>query len=100
MTLYYEHKEGMVILELLVWFPEIQTAVNRMSKGQKCLSGKLQIKEQHKVTKSPRLRFFLPEAGALIILFTGRTPIRAERFPPHGYGCCFYGAPTPFGQLL
>lgn len=39
--------------------------------------------------KSPDFRFFLSEAWASIILFTGRTPIRAARFPLHGYGCCF-----------
>ena len=29
---------------------------------------------------------------------TGHIPIRVGRFPPHGCGCCFYGAPIPFGR--
>lgn len=44
------------------------------------------------------LPILLSEVWGFCIRFTDHMPIRAERFLPHGYGYCSYGAPGRLRQ--
>lgn len=59
-------------------------------------------KTANKQNKSgnPTLPILLSEVWGFCIRFTDHIPIRAERFLPHGYGYCSYGAPILFDQPL
>ena len=52
------------------------------------------------ITEKAHASDFLFGSVGFDYVVTGHIPIRAGQFLPHGYGCYFYGAPTPFGQLL
>lgn len=60
------------------------------------------IEENSKQNKSgnPTLPILLTEVWGFCIRFTDHIPIHAERFLPHSYGYCSYGAPVLFDQPL